>query len=373
MRSQSAQPPEGPLGFGEPLPFFSAETDGAAKYALDVAAGRWFVLMAFGSLAHAASAAAHAEVLEARALFDDEDASFFGISADPADRQRVRNVEPGLRYFWDFDRRVSALLGVVGPTHFNPTSFLIDRSLRVSAAVTIEQTGALLQHLRGLLATEKAVAEPPHAPVLMLERVFEPELCDRLTAYFKAAGGEASGFASDVQGRTVTVVDARFKRRSDVTIADPDLLASVRERLSRRLFPLVRRAFGWQATEIERDLICEYRADDLGFFSAHRDDATAGTAHRKFAVTVNLNDDYEGGALRFREFGPRLYRPSKGGAAVFSCSLLHEATPVTAGVRYALVPFLYDEAGARLRRANLAQVEGAAGTNRKARRAQGRR
>ena len=41
---------------------------------------------------------------------------------------------------------------------------------------------------------------------------------------------------------------------------------------------------------------------------------------------------------------------------VFSCSLLHEATPVTSGRRYAFLPFLYDDAGARLRERNLAYV-----------------
>jgi predicted 2-oxoglutarate/Fe(II)-dependent dioxygenase YbiX len=36
---------------------------------------------------------------------------------------------------------------------------------------------------------------------------------------------------------------------------------------------------------------------------------------------------------------------------VFSCSLLHEALPVTRGRRYAFLPFLYDEAAARIRQA----------------------
>jgi predicted 2-oxoglutarate/Fe(II)-dependent dioxygenase YbiX len=90
---------------------------------------------------------------------------------------------------------------------------------------------------------------------------------------------------------------------------------------------------------------------------AHRDDATAGTAHRKFAVSLNLNaEDYDGGDLRFPEFGRRLYRPPTGGAAVFCCTLLHEVTPVTHGVRYVFVPFLYDADGVRIREANLSQV-----------------
>ena len=38
---------------------------------------------------------------------------------------------------------------------------------------------------------------------------------------------------------------------------------------------------------------------------------------------------------------------------VFSCSLLHEATPVTRGRRYAFLPFFFDEAGEALRQKNL--------------------
>ena len=38
---------------------------------------------------------------------------------------------------------------------------------------------------------------------------------------------------------------------------------------------------------------------------------------------------------------------------VFSCSLLHEATPVTRGRRYAFLPFFFDEAGEVIRQKNL--------------------
>ena len=63
-------------------------------------------------------------------------------------------------------------------------------------------------------------------------------------------------------------------------------------------------------------------------------------------------DEYEGGLLRFPEYGGSLYTAPLGGAVVFSCSLLHEATPVTAGKRFVFLPFLYDEAAVRVRDAN---------------------
>ena len=42
---------------------------------------------------------------------------------------------------------------------------------------------------------------------------------------------------------------------------------------------------------------------------------------------------------------------------VFSCSVLHEATPVTRGERFAFLPFLYDEAAAAIREVNLKYLD----------------
>jgi predicted 2-oxoglutarate/Fe(II)-dependent dioxygenase YbiX len=150
------------------------------------------------------------------------------------------------------------------------------------------------------------------------------------------------------------MVDHGFKRRSDCAIEDPALQAALRDRLVRRLVPEIERAFQFRATRVERWLVaCYDEADGGGFFNPHRDDNTRGTAHRRFACTINLNaEDYEGGDLRFPEYGPRRYRAPTGGAVVFSCSLLHEAMPVTRGRRYAFLPFLYDEAGAELKERN---------------------
>jgi len=58
-------------------------------------------------------------------------------------------------------------------------------------------------------------------------------------------------------------------------------------------------------------------------------------------MSVNLNDGYEGGAVRFPEFSDELYRAPAGGAVIFSCSLLHEAMPVDRGTRFVALSFLY--------------------------------
>jgi predicted 2-oxoglutarate/Fe(II)-dependent dioxygenase YbiX len=184
-------------------------------------------------------------------------------------------------------------------------------------------------------------------------RVFEPGLCRRLIDYFDAGGASASGFMRQVEGRTVGMHDPAHKRRDDKEIADAALRDACVARIRDRLVPEIDRAFQFRATRIERHIVACYDAQSGGHFRPHRDNTTAGTAHRRFAVSLVLNSgQFDGGQLRFPEFGPRTYSPPAGGAVVFSCSLLHEATPVTRGRRYCYLPFLYDDAAASIRAGN---------------------
>jgi peroxiredoxin/predicted 2-oxoglutarate/Fe(II)-dependent dioxygenase YbiX len=358
--SRNLRPPAwaGVPGVGEPAPFFAAAIDGVDRYSLDVAAGRWIVLMIFGTAAEPASHDGLLLALSRAELFNGTDAAFFGVSADPADKAQrgLANVDPGIRFFWDFDCTVARLYGVADATHLKPAVFLIDPAFRIAMSAPVEATAVVLDRLAAELAAAPAEQASQVAPVLTLPRILEPEICQELVAYYRAGQATPSGFAVDMEGRTIQRLDPQLKRRSDVTIQDTRLVAELRDRLETRLFPMLKRALGWQARYVERYLVCRYGAEQQGFFSRHRDDVTAGTAHRKFAVTLNLNDDFEGGELRFPEFGPRLYRPPAGGATAFCCSLLHEAMPVTGGERFAFVPFLYDDAGAAIREANLPKV-----------------
>jgi predicted 2-oxoglutarate/Fe(II)-dependent dioxygenase YbiX len=187
------------------------------------------------------------------------------------------------------------------------------------------------------------------APVLVLSDVFEPELCRHLVAGFEAHGGRPSGFMQEVGGRTLEVHDPAWKRRSDQIVTEPALVAALRARLGRRVVPEILKAFAFRATRIERELVACYRAEEGGHFGPHRDDTVAATAHRRFAVSINLNDDFEGGLLSFPEYGSRGLKPRAGTAVVFSCAVLHQVGRVTAGRRYAFLPFLFDEAAERLR------------------------
>jgi predicted 2-oxoglutarate/Fe(II)-dependent dioxygenase YbiX len=128
-------------------------------------------------------------------------------------------------------------------------------------------------------------------------------------------------------------------------VQDPQRSRELAARIGRRVMPELSKAFAYRASRFEGFKIACYQASDRGFFRAHRDNLSPATAHRRFALTLNLNDGYQGGQLRFPEYGPELYRPAAGAALVFSCSHLHEVLAVTAGRRFVLLSFLFgDEA-----------------------------
>lgn len=296
-----------------------------------------------------------------RDRFDDRQISFFGISVDPSDEAegRLQQSLPGIRYFWDFDLALSKLYGatradaVPGPTlAYRSYWLLLDPLLRVVRAWPITATAEMLQLIADLPPLAEAHSQT--APVLLLPRVLEPELCRELIARYEAGESQDSGFMRDIDGKTTLLLDHSHKRRADYHIQDEALQAALRLRLQRRLVPEIAKAFQFQVTRMERYIVSCYDGASGGHFRPHRDNTTKGTAHRRFAVTINLNaEDYEGGDLRFPEFGPRSYRAPTGGAVVFSCGLMHEGLPVTQGKRYAFLPFLYDEAAAKLREDNL--------------------
>jgi len=354
---------------GDPAPWFRARTAANPSYAFDSAGGRYLVLCFFGSAGDPQGAAAVAAARARPELFDDVHASFFGVSLDPRDEGDARVAEsyPGYRFFLDFDGAVARRYGAL-PVEGEGTVgqpmrrfwAVLDPTLRAVAVVPFAQDGSdaaeALDIVARLPPPDRFAGIELQAPVLYLPRVFEPEFCARLIAQYDARGGEESGVMRDVDGRTVGVMDPRHKRRKDVMLEDRALVEEVQARFMRRVVPEIRKAHQFEVTRMERYLVACYAAEDGGHFSAHRDNTTHGTAHRRFAVSVNLNADFDGGEVRFPEYGPRGYKAPPGGAVVFSCSLLHAVGRVTAGRRYAFLPFLYDEAAAKLREANMARV-----------------
>ncbi|CAN5329989.1 hypothetical protein BH09PSE1_BH09PSE1_30000 [soil metagenome] len=325
-----------PLSVGDPFPSFSTRGNTNPNYVFASAAGRYLVLAVLSGEGQGRFDAALSQIDAVRPQLDDEKVSLFGLlDHDAPWRSQALDSFPGFRWLFD-GGSIRPLLGGAEA----PGWILIDPSFRVLATANLDQGPVLLAALEKLPEIDRHGGEPVAAPVLTVPRIFEPEFCAALIAHYDAVGGEASGFMREVEGVTRLFHDRDHKRRKDVILEPGPFTQGVQARIVRRLVPQIEKAFQFKATRIERYLVAAYEADDGGVFKPHRDNTTRGTAHRRFAVSINLNADYDGGDLRFPEFGSWTYRPPPGGAVVFSCSLLHEATVVTRGKRYAFLPFL---------------------------------
>jgi peroxiredoxin len=338
------------LTLGDPAPWFTARYLVHPSYSLaEAAAGRFLVLCFFGSAADPAARRVLVDIEKNQHRFDLENVCFVGVSTDPDDERlgRLQPQFPGLIFLWDADGTISRQYGAAKDgADYHSHSVVLDPSLRVIAAISFQpQPEAHVAKLLRFLDTLPPVrALTGFAPILCVPWVFEPDFCRTLIAQYEKHGGEESGFVVEREGQSVRVLNPALKRRKDHHLSDDSLVEEILARLRRRLLPEIKKAFQFEATRIEHHVVACYDADRGGYVRPHRDDSTPATAHRRFAVTINLNaGDYEGGDLRFAEYGPRTYRATIGGAVVYSCSLLHEALPVTKGRRYAYLPYLADE------------------------------
>ena len=236
---------------------------------------------------------------------------------------------------WLLDRagELGRAFGATGPL-----AIIVDAAGRVAAvllAPTPDGVAALATQL--YMASTPAVVQAK-APVLLLERVVEPTLCQTLIECWQ----RGHKVANKVGSETGNVINAEVKRRQDVQLDEPKLFVQLRDCLVRRVVPAILQAFHTRIMVIETPIIGCYDAASAGCFRRHRDNTSIYTAHRQFALSLNLNadDEYDGGELRFPEFGRQLYRPVAGGALVFSSSLLHEVIPVTRGRRFGVFTFL---------------------------------
>lgn len=344
------------IPLGVPAPWFTAPSPMNPKFVFSSLGGRYIVL-AFLPPPGTERDAALACIRDHAQAFTGPGMIFFGVLPD-ADSYAQARSDPPFQWFSDVDGEIRRAYGAVGADGaLAPQWIIIDPSLRILATAPLEDGRRLIAGAAKLGAPADHAGVELNAPVLIVPRVFEPQMCRRLIDLYESQGGTPSGVMRERGGKTVGVLDD-FKKRRDTQIEDADLREQLRARINLRLAPELVRAFQYKAECIERYIVACYDASDGGYFRPHRDNTTSGTAHRKFAVSINLNAEaFEGGDLRFPEFGPRTYRPPTGGAVVFSCSLLHEATPVTRGVRYAFLPFLYDNESKRVREANRHLVE----------------
>lgn len=186
------------------------------------------------------------------------------------------------------------------------------------------------------------------APVLIVPNVLTPADCKRLMTVYNMDGNvfvePGHGVQNQKSDYKMRIPEYGRKDRIDHWVVNQKTQALINDRLQRRLFPEIYKAFHYRITRHERYRIGCYEGKRGGELHGHRDNVQPNVAHRRFACSINLNaEDFEGGALSFPEFGAHRFSPATGEAVVFSSSLLHEPLHVIKGRRLVLLAFLFGE------------------------------
>lgn len=238
-----------------------------------------------------------------------------------------------------------------------PRMVTLDRNLRITACHGLDIEGddsesdnrevfARLAESLGQGAARPGSAADTQAPVLLVENILPRELREELIALWR----EGRKFTGRVGSGDQSIVNKQAKRRSDVH-PSMEICAKLDAVLGATLLPEIRKVFGLEITNREMYKVGVYDASDGGFFLRHRDNHEEDLAHRRVALTLNLNDDFEGGELSFPEYESAGYKPGAGSCVVFPCALMHQANPVRSGTRFMLVTFMFERADEIRRRA----------------------
>lgn len=336
------------IGIGDPMPEFAwtGQDDTPVSLYTDSNCGRMTVLLLCRT---GASAIAEIAGLGARAgEFAALGAQIFAVTTDPAAVNRELASSLSLPFEMLSDPALSAGAGFgLAVPGAKWRVVVLDPNVRVERVIGPEQgatpADAALACLKALLvpAPDGIVVSQP--PVLTIPNVLEPELCDRLIRVFETGERYVGGLTDGTDGGYAIYRETKI--REDVGVPDTDSEGTrIYDNFRKRVFPEIFKAFKYRVTRAESMRVGCYAADDGGRFAPHRDDNVPLLRHRRFGFTINLNaGDYEGGYLRFPEYGPQLYAPASGSMVVFSVSLLHEAMPVTKGKRYGMFGFLFGE------------------------------
>jgi predicted 2-oxoglutarate/Fe(II)-dependent dioxygenase YbiX len=219
---------------------------------------------------------------------------------------------------------------------------VLDPNQRVAATFDSRALPAAAEAMAATAASVRAdggadqVVSTAMAPVLVLPRVFEPEFCAQVIRLWHKGDHRDSGVSS----RYGNVNVSHLKQTEDYTVVEPMMQKAISDRLAWRIGPELIKVFAFdRAFAFDSHVVLSYSAEGRHFFGAHRDNGAPTTADRAFAVSLNLNDDFSGGELVFPEYAGVKVSPPAGAAAVFSCSLLHRALPVTRGRRFVLTTF----------------------------------
>jgi predicted 2-oxoglutarate/Fe(II)-dependent dioxygenase YbiX len=348
-RDRASEPPAA-LEVGDQVPYFTLPDVAGAHCHVEIYAGRHLFLHVVLDPGSPVVQALSGSRSEADTLAGQRPFQRLGLFSGSLEEFRASNCsEAEIRWCLDPSQRLLSVLQVErhAAKGAGLVTYLLDPNLRILGVCVSDDWHEHLRHPAGRIPAHETPVEQLafHPPVMVIPAVLNGQLIERLTDYW-ANGRQFSGGVGAGDG---SHVDYDVKRRTDVSVTDRALQREVDQAFARNLFPELRKVTGYDLRYRERYKVGCYAADDAGLFGQHRDTGHLELAFRRYAVSLLLNDDYQGGELVFPEYGAYGYRVGPGSAVVFPTPLMHEVLPVTEGRRLVLITFLFDEEQAAFR------------------------
>jgi len=163
-------------------------------------------------------------------------------------------------------------------------------------------------------------------PFIMIENALDEELLKEIIEFYKMKKekGETTAHKHSTKDRLHVHPDSKLQKKID-------------NKLSKSVLPELRKIFYFDANHRESYKIASYDSVTSGRFHSHRD-TPHPHQHRKYAMSLLLNDDYEGGELYLSEYGMKI-KPKANTAIIFPGISSHQVLTVTKGSRMAMITF----------------------------------
>ena len=321
---------------GDPAPTFTQKcSTNWGYYSFDMAAGKYNILVFVPAVQMCLTSKITDMLKDLLKLKKSVPIEIFIVTTSPQD-EKLKSDD--FYYIYDLDCNVHNIFGI---NIEDITCVITDPMLRIKEV--LPQHAIAYDIIKRFLKNTIPNQNVP-IPALLLTDILEEEFCHALIHYYHHNNPTPSGvLTKNAHGSTIEKVDTFFKRRYDCKIQNQNLIKGLQARIIRRVVPEIRKAFQCTVTGMDRMIVSCYDAAYKGHFSPHRDNTVEGAKHRLFAISINLNDTFEGGELIFPEFSSQRFCPPAGGALIFSSALLHAVQPVTKGKRYACLPFAFNE------------------------------
>lgn len=236
-------------------------------------------------------------------------------ASDTSDKRTLHD-KPTWRYLTANQQQL--VLYHVGPNLKISNVYLIDKPDQLSA----------------LDLAQSSTRELP-APVITIPDAVTPKLAKKLIAALESKSDDT------------IVRDDEYKRRTHLQTG-AELSELLDKKLVKSVFPEIEKVFYDRVTYRETYKICLYAGENGGAFGKHRDTIDPHR-HRRYAMTLALNDDFQGGGICFPEYSPNVLPLEKYSAVIFPGSLFHEVQPIVRGKRYVVISFFFGDSEAALK------------------------